>query len=136
MSLLKSSSPNTHWWSHVVMSTRWDFPLVPKLLSSQSDWNTGVCSAEWVLASARLICVAGIDNFGEQPLCWTRLKSTIAHKQFDQNRVQQSVCSRVLANIPKTRKQFLASTRFNLWNTPQTNTHWGSCFVTPEWTWI
>lgn len=72
-------------------------------LSSQSDWNTGVCSAEWVLASARLICVAGIDNFGEQPLCWTRLKSTIAHKQFDQNRVQQSVCSRVLANIPYTR---------------------------------
>lgn len=132
MSLLKSSSPNTHWWSHVVMSTRWDFPLVPKLLSSQSDWNTGVCSAEWVLASARLICVAGIDNFGEQPLCWTRLKSNSSIRSVF-NRACARECS---PTIPIPATQFLASTRFNLWNTPQTRTHWGSCFVTLEWTWI
>lgn len=85
LSLLSPTSSNTHGWSRVVIGTRRDFPLVPKWMSSQSDWNTEACSAEWVLASARQLCVAGIDTFGEHPL-----RSTIAYKQFDQKRVQQS----------------------------------------------
>lgn len=111
LSLLSPTSSNTHGWSRVVIGTRRDFPLVTKWMSSQSDWNTEACSAEWVLTSARQICVADIHvgNFGEHSLCWTRLRSTIAHKQFDQKRVQQSGCSRALANFPTI--QILARAR-------------------------